>query len=97
MYGAKYKLEKWKEKIHDLNHDLTFSAHTINCVCHRIRSMFRVLGIYSFGGKVEACNKGNSDLSSYHSSQVRKCLTIKSLRPAKGGKFTFYVQINRSL
>ena len=27
-------------------HDLTFSAHTINCVCHSIRSMFRVFGIY---------------------------------------------------
>ena len=34
--------------IHDLNHDLTFSAHTINCVWHSIRSMFRVLGIYNF-------------------------------------------------
>ena len=50
MYGPGYKLEKWKEKTHDLNHDLTFSAHTINCVCHSIRSMFRVLGIYNFGG-----------------------------------------------
>ena len=28
---------------------LTFSAHTINCVCHSIRSMFRVLGMYNFG------------------------------------------------
>ena len=28
------------------NHDLT--AHTINGVCHSIRSMFRVLGIYNF-------------------------------------------------
>ena len=37
---------KWKT--HDLNHDLTFSAHTINFVCHSIRSMFRVLGIYNF-------------------------------------------------
>ena len=37
-----------KLKTHDLNHDLTFSAHTINCVCHSIRSMFRVLGIYNF-------------------------------------------------
>ena len=44
MYGDGYKLEK----THDLNHDLTFSAHTINCVCHSIRSMFRVLGIYNF-------------------------------------------------
>ena len=33
---------------HDLNHDFIFSAHTINCVCHSIRSMFRVLGIYNF-------------------------------------------------
>ena len=37
-----------KGKTHDLNHDLIFSAHTINCVCHSIRSMFRVLGIYNF-------------------------------------------------
>ena len=26
-----------------------FTAHTINCVCHSIRAMFRVLGIYNFG------------------------------------------------
>ena len=48
MYGAGYKLEKLKET-HNLNHDLTFSAHTIKCVCHSMRSMFRVLGIYNFG------------------------------------------------
>ena len=40
---------KVKGKTHDLNHDLTFSAHTINCVCHSIRSMFRVLVMYNFG------------------------------------------------
>ena len=45
MYEAGYKLEKWKEK----THDLTFYAHIINCVCHSIRSMFRVLGVYNFG------------------------------------------------
>ena len=41
---------KWerKGKTHDLNHDLTFSAHTIKCECHSTRSMFRVLGIYNF-------------------------------------------------
>ena len=33
-----------KGKTHDLNHDLT-----INCVCHSIRSMFRVLVLYNFG------------------------------------------------
>ena len=38
-----------KEITHDINHDLTFyCTHTINCVCHSIRSMFRVLGIYNF-------------------------------------------------
>ena len=25
-----------------------FTAHTFKCVCHCIRSMFRVLGIYNF-------------------------------------------------
>ena len=39
---------KVKEITHYLNHDLTFSAHTINCVCNSIRSMFRVLGVYNF-------------------------------------------------
>ena len=34
-----------KEITHDLNHDLTFY---FNCVCHILRSMFRVLGIYNF-------------------------------------------------
>ena len=38
-----------KGKSHDLNHDLTFYAHTFNCVCYSIRSMFRVLGVYNFG------------------------------------------------
>ena len=44
-----------KGKTHDLNHDLTFSAHTINCVCHSIRSMFRVLGIYNFAISSHGC------------------------------------------
>ena len=25
-----------------------FTAHTFNCVCHCIRAMFRVLGMYNF-------------------------------------------------
>ena len=40
-----------KGKTHDLKHALTFSTHTINCVCRSIRSMFRVLGIYNFGSR----------------------------------------------
>ena len=42
-----------KGKTHDLNHDLTFYAHTFNCVCHSIRSMFRVLGIYNFASDMK--------------------------------------------
>jgi hypothetical protein len=46
--GQDISLKIVKGKTHDLYHDLTFSAHTISCVCHSIRSMFRVLGIYNF-------------------------------------------------
>ena len=35
-------------KTHDLNRDLTFSAHTINCVRQSTGSIFRVPGIYNF-------------------------------------------------
>jgi hypothetical protein len=51
-----------KGKAHDLNHDLTFSAHTINCVCHSIRSMFRVLGIYNFA-KIDEIIEGTGGLA----------------------------------
>ena len=37
-----------KEIYHDLNHELAFSAQTINCVCHSIRPMFRVSTMYNF-------------------------------------------------
>ena len=46
-----------KGKTHVLNHDLTFSAHTINCVCHNVMSMFRVLGIYNFECNVNCFKK----------------------------------------
>ena len=39
--------------MHDLNHDLTFYAHTFKCVCHSIRSMFGVLGVYNFEARAE--------------------------------------------
>ena len=42
-----------KEITHDLTHDLTFYC-AINCVCHSIRSMFGVLGIYNFGYSVHS-------------------------------------------
>ena len=30
-----------------------FTAHTFKCVCHSIRTMFRVLGIYNFALKLK--------------------------------------------
>ena len=49
MYRAGYKLEKENEN-HGLNHDLFILLHTQSkCVCHSVRSMFRVLGVYNFG------------------------------------------------
>ena len=36
-----------------------FTAHTFNCVCHCIRVMFRVLGMYNFGARLKilkVCN-----------------------------------------
>ena len=50
-----------KGKTHDLNHDLTFSALTINCVCHSIRSMFRVLGIYKWPKVKKMLPEGDHD------------------------------------
>ena len=41
MYVARYKM---------ISTMIYFTAHTINCVCHSIRTMYRVLGIYNFGG-----------------------------------------------
>ena len=46
--GQDMCLKSERKKPIDLNNDFTFSAHTINCVCHSMRSMFRVLGIYNF-------------------------------------------------
>ena len=54
-------------------HDLMFSAHTINCVCHSIRSMFRVLGMYNFAndpqrsGPVTERQKIRSNNPKHHS------------------------------
>ena len=30
-----------------------FTTHTINCACHSLRSMFRVLGMYNFAKRVK--------------------------------------------
>ena len=35
-----------------------FTAHTFKCVCHCIRTMFRVLGVYNFDQNVKSiCEK----------------------------------------
>ena len=36
-----------------------FTAHTFNCVCHCIRAMFRVLGMYSFAVRQNTRKKPN--------------------------------------
>ena len=38
---------KWKSWIKSWV--IYFTAHTINCVCHCIKSMFRILSVYNFG------------------------------------------------
>ena len=44
MYAWKVKWKSWIK-----SWVIYFTAHTLNCVCHSIWSMFRVLGIYNFG------------------------------------------------
>ena len=34
-----------------------FTAHTFKCVCHCIRTMFRVLGVYNFDGSYNLLDK----------------------------------------
>ena len=51
MYGAGYKLESKMLNLvlkHGF-HGLFILLHTQSIVCHSIKSMFRVLGIYNFG------------------------------------------------
>ena len=48
---------------------LHFTAHTINCVCHSIRLMFRVLGIYNFDWIHNG--KGNKMIISFEARILR--------------------------
>ena len=59
-----------KGKTQDLDHDLTFSAHAINCVCHSIRSMFRVLGIYNFAPQRKHSVTSNYRLHNFKASLI---------------------------
>ena len=58
-----------------------FTAHTIKCVCHSIRSIFRVLGVYNFGLslKVALVFADYKSLSLSHASCVNKPLIKKDL------------------
>ena len=42
-----------------------FTAHTLNCVCHCIRAMFRVLGMYNFGFYINSMDFKNSGYCMY--------------------------------
>ena len=61
-----------KGETHALNHDLTFSAWKINCVCHSIRSKFRVLGIYNF-----ACNSNFTIIQHLQMQKVGDLFNIR--------------------
>ena len=78
-----------KGKTHDLNHDLTFSAHTFNCVCHSIRSMFRVLGINNFGSNMnKICLSHTPHFLLCWKFQIRKWL-LQYLNPLGSSCFEF--------
>ena len=63
---------------------LTFSAHTINCVCHSTRSMFRVLGIYISAGDHEVFSKrSNNSVEMYFEIALSYSLTGTGARLAK--------------
>ena len=51
-----------------------FTAHTISCVCHSIRSMSRVLGIYNF---VVDINYGSDSDLDRQSLQLYSKVSIK--------------------
>ena len=80
-----------KGKTHDLNHDLTFSADTINCVCHSIRSMFRVVGIYNFAAGL---NSKNFDIKVAEWSLIWQHLPIGFFAE---WKHLFYLDIDNEL
>ena len=40
-----------------------FTAHTFKCVCHCIRTMFRVLGVYNFAPIIKTGMKNYADLT----------------------------------
>ena len=65
---------KSESKTHDLNHDLYFTAHTFNCVCHRIKSIFRVLGVYNFANSANIYNIQNKSGDTHkilHTIQIK--------------------------
>ena len=39
-----------------------FTAHTFNCVCHCIRVMFRLLGMYNFGEIIKCLEEVNKKI-----------------------------------
>ena len=56
-----------------------FTAHTINCVCHSMRTMFRVLGIYNFGATHKYSRVHENSTSTYVLIIVWNCKLYKSV------------------
>ena len=89
-----------KGKTHDLNHDLTFS---INCVCHSIRSMFRVLGMYNFGSALPRYPPCfivflfSSSIFNWHIRPSLFEICFKSTNCSYGGPWLALFQLARSL
>ena len=50
-----------------------FTAHTFNCVCHSIRTMFRVLGVYNFASYQQY---RNTSLKTQNGEKLRLDLTF---------------------
>ena len=53
-----------------------FTAHTFKCVCHCIRTMFRVLGVYNFGMYLEHDKIDRNELQIRTNSQKGTGLKI---------------------
>ena len=51
-----------------------FTVHTNNCVCHKIRSLFKLRGMYNFGSGVE-----KSEKNSLYNNKWQQSLIIQQI------------------
>ena len=64
-----------------------FTAHTFNCVCHCIRAMFRVLGMYNFGGWKEDTLITQSSIIQRNILWVLSCKNTTQLLGLEGSRY----------